>query len=236
MALGLLNALPQVPSVSSLGFNYAIFRKQRDAYASQVRHLRRREYQDMVFSMKQAGLNPMLATGATPGHSAAMQGTPGSSTGGAGIGTAFAANRQAKVAERGVKIDELKAPNEIATEYMRRFDIASQMAQRGANIDLTSATTAKTKAETDLALQQSGTAAIHRALMERQAEREGVTARKLKAEAFQIEKGYNIPPWNYPGADAHNLGGKIGTSAKEMADWAKEHPVVPWDSKWNKIK
>jgi len=35
-----------------------------------TRKLRRREYQDMVHSMKAAGLNPILATGATPGHSA----------------------------------------------------------------------------------------------------------------------------------------------------------------------
>lgn len=100
MAAGLLNMLPQVPSVSNLGFNFAIYSKQRANYASQVRHLRRREYQDMMFSMRKAGLNPMLASGATPGHSAAMQGTLPGGTGGAGVGTAMAALKQAETAEK----------------------------------------------------------------------------------------------------------------------------------------
>jgi len=59
------------------GIDWAIYKKQRGDYASQVRHLRRREYQDMMFSMKQAGLNPILASGAQPGHSAAFSGAGG---------------------------------------------------------------------------------------------------------------------------------------------------------------
>ncbi|WNK13331.1 MAG: DNA pilot protein [Microvirus sp.] len=56
-------------------FNWGLANKSANRYASKVRHLRRREYQDMMFSMKKAGLNPMLASGATPGHSA-MQMAP----------------------------------------------------------------------------------------------------------------------------------------------------------------
>lgn len=56
------------------GVDWAIYKMKRDDYASQVRHLRRREYQDMMFSMKAAGLNPILASGAQPGHSAAFSG------------------------------------------------------------------------------------------------------------------------------------------------------------------
>lgn len=58
------------------GVGWALYRKQRNDYAQQVRHLRRREYQDMMFSMKAAGLNPILASGAQPGHSAAFSGAP----------------------------------------------------------------------------------------------------------------------------------------------------------------
>ncbi|WNK14754.1 MAG: DNA pilot protein [Microvirus sp.] len=41
-----------------------------------ARKLRRTEYQDMMHSMRQAGLNPMLASGATPGHSAVSMTQP----------------------------------------------------------------------------------------------------------------------------------------------------------------
>jgi len=51
-------------------FQWGLANKSTNRYKSAVRHLRRREYQDMVFSMRKAGLNPMLATGAQPGHSA----------------------------------------------------------------------------------------------------------------------------------------------------------------------
>lgn len=57
------------------GFGAASAKMQYDM----TRKLRRREYQDMMHSMKSAGLNPMLAMGATPGHSAA----PSVDTGGA---------------------------------------------------------------------------------------------------------------------------------------------------------
>lgn len=177
------------------GFNYALGQKSRSQYAAQVRHLRRREYQDMMFSMRKAGLNPILAGGATPGHAAGMMNQATAPlSGGGGTASAMAAHRQAGVGERGVRIAELKAPNEIATEYMRRFGIASEIEQRGSNIDLTKATTAKTKAETELALQESGRAAIKRLLMERQALKEGASARQLNALSDQIERGLNLSP------------------------------------------
>lgn len=53
-------------------FSFGLNRIAQQDYAEQVRHLRRREYQDMVYSMTKAGLNPMLATGATPGHATPM--------------------------------------------------------------------------------------------------------------------------------------------------------------------
>lgn len=72
-------------------------------YEKQVRELRRSEYQDMVHSLKQAGLNPMLAMGATPGHSAAFMMQQGNANLGstlAGLNSADAAGRQAGVAEK----------------------------------------------------------------------------------------------------------------------------------------
>lgn len=47
--------------------------KERKNQIHDIRTLRRREYQDMVHSLKAAGLNPILATGATPGHASAQQ-------------------------------------------------------------------------------------------------------------------------------------------------------------------
>lgn len=41
--------------------------KRKGQYRLQIK-ARRAEYQDMMYSMKQAGLNPILASGATPGH------------------------------------------------------------------------------------------------------------------------------------------------------------------------
>lgn len=190
------NLIPQLPDFAGAGMNYGVFRAQSKNYASQVRHLRRREYQDMMFSMKAAGLNPILASGATPGHAAGMMDAGNQASSSAGIGSAAAAHRQAGAAESNAEVTRLKAPNEIATEYMRRFGIASEIAQRGTNIELTAATTAKTKAETELALQESGSAAIRRMLDQKRAEREGVTAQQMRLLNDQIEKGYNLNPLN----------------------------------------
>lgn len=203
---GWFNLIPQLPDFAGAGLNYGLFRAQSKNYASQVRHLRRREYQDMMFSMKAAGLNPILASGATPGHSAGMMDAGNQPSSSAGVGSAMAANRQAGVGERNVKVTELKAPNEIATEYMRRFGIASEIAQRGANVELTAATTAKTKAETELALQESGSAAVKRLLHQRQAEREGYTSKQIEALTKQINEGYNLTPGNIVGHGGYKVG------------------------------
>lgn len=93
-----LNFLPKMPNFAQAGLDFGLYRKMRNDYASQVRHLRRREYQDMVFSMKAAGLNPILAAGATPGHSSAYSVGIQTSADSAGIGDSFARNVQAKAA------------------------------------------------------------------------------------------------------------------------------------------
>lgn len=82
------------------GVDWAIYNKQRGQYASQVRHLRRREYQDMVHSMKEAGLNPVLAVGATPGHSAAYMGRGLTQSPGVDVAGAYSKTTTAKAAEK----------------------------------------------------------------------------------------------------------------------------------------
>ena len=59
-------------ALSSIGSKALDFGAGAAASAMQykmTRKLRRREYQDMMHSMRHAGLNPILAAGATPGHS-----------------------------------------------------------------------------------------------------------------------------------------------------------------------
>lgn len=185
------------------GFNYGMYRMQRDDYASQVRHLRRREYQDMMFSMKAAGLNPILAAGAAPGHSAAYMGHGVADGGGVDLAGAIsagmkaeAAQRQAGAAERGVKVKEVMTPYEVGNKMVERYYMAAQMG-------LTDATTAKTRAETELALQESGTAAIKRHLMMRQAEQAGISAKELEGKVF-LQRG--DPRW----------------TVSKMLQWAEE--------------
>lgn len=104
---GWLSLIPTLPDFAGAGMNWAVGGMAANRYKESVRHLRRREYQDMVYSMKKAGINPILASGATPGHSAGFMSAMGGGGGGsAGVGTAMAANRQAGVSEA-------KAPSEI---------------------------------------------------------------------------------------------------------------------------
>lgn len=168
--LGWLNMIPQLPDFAGMGLNWAIYKGQRNDYAQQVRHLRRREYQDMMFSMKKAGLNPMLASGATPGHSAAFSGHGVSGSPSAGVGTATAANRAASAAMTQAESDKGKKGAE--TDYWKQMATNAQYDQNetiartnnfysGAKLNeaktlealgqtpLTTAQQAKVRAETD---------------------------------------------------------------------------------------
>jgi len=74
--------------------------KERKNQIHDIRTLRRREYQDMVHSLKAAGLNPVLAVGATPGHATAQQvrtdmGYKGPGSDGSGVAQAATAQRKA---------------------------------------------------------------------------------------------------------------------------------------------
>lgn len=163
-----------------MSFGFA--NKARNQYASQVRHLRRREYQDMMFSMKQAGLNPILAAGATPGHSAAMvQQAQLQGGGGAGVASAVAANRQARVGE-------IKAPAEIGKLVTARYLDAANIARTYMENAYTAESTRKVMAETKLALEQSGNAAMQRLLWQREAEKAGMSAKDIEAH-INVNRG-----------------------------------------------
>ena len=98
------SGISRAPSLSNYGFqglttgNWGGTSKERKNLIHDQRFLRRREYQDMVHSLRQAGLNPMLAVGTSPGHSAAQQVQQSQGYGGDGSGgTAVAANEQARI-------------------------------------------------------------------------------------------------------------------------------------------
>jgi len=82
-------------------------------YEKQVRELRRTAYQDMMHSMKAAGLNPVLAAGASPGGASAAQIATGMTDAAgaiANVSTAKAAQEQAQTTEetRPEQITKLK--------------------------------------------------------------------------------------------------------------------------------
>lgn len=224
---GFLNLIPKLPDFAGAGLNYGVWRAQQKNYASQVRHLRRREYQDMMFSMKQAGLNPILAAGATPGHSAAMMGHGGMQNEGAGVGSAVAANESARASNRQAGVAEVKAPAEVAKLTTGRFLDAAQIGRIVLENAYTAESTRKVKAETDLALQESGTAAVKRYLMMRQAEKEGASARDIAAHVA-VNTG-----------DPRAIAGRMISSAQEadrqMGGWSGLADKIG-DTIWNATK
>jgi len=129
---GLLAGLANLaPDYAGMGLNYlgtgmltgnwGGTSKERKNQIHDIRTLRRREYQDMVHSLKAAGLNPILAVGSQPGHATAQQvqalsGYDQPSLTGAGVGTAAAQHRQAGVSES-------KAPSEIKATNIGHPDI-----------------------------------------------------------------------------------------------------------------
>jgi len=156
------------------GVDWAIYNKQRQQYASQVRHLRRREYQDMVHSMKEAGLNPILAVGATPGHSAAYMGRGIDQSPGIDIAGKYAQTTSAKAAET------------QATTAARTGNILQDnlMIDRGNALlsgDKISAETAESK-------QRSLTGAAQQALYEQEAIKAGASAKEIDANRRRIEQ------------------------------------------------
>jgi len=204
MSEGWFNTLGSFPSLSNLGANYGVFRSMRDDYASQVRHLRRRVYQDMVHSMKEAGLNPILAAGASPIMGSAMQQGGASAMTNLGIGSALAANQQADAAERQADVAAVKAPSEVGLNVMKKYEMAAML-------DYNSALTARTKAETLLRQQEAGNAAVQRAMWIAEAQKDGASAAQLR-DLLNIQAG-----------DPRHIVGRMVNSARdtdrELGGW-----------------
>lgn len=208
--LGALSAIQGGHEWAMNGINFWIGGKRQDQYKSAVRHLRRREYQDMMFSMKKAGLNPILASGATPGHSAAW--VAPTSVGGPGIGglgSAVAQNRQAGVSEK-------KAPSEIDLNEERK---GLTVLERG-NAILTGENLAATAKNIEQQTRESGARQL---LYEADAKKAGVSAKEIDARRRQIELdmqgriGGNITadPVGY----GKNVLGEAAATAKEGKKW-----------------
>jgi hypothetical protein len=110
------NAIPTLPDFAGEGFRLLVggsISKERKNAIHDMRFLRRREYQDQMYSMREAGLNPILAAGATPGHSAvsttnSQMGTSQS----AGIGSSLASAASARAANRQAGVREKLLPFE----------------------------------------------------------------------------------------------------------------------------
>lgn len=184
------------------GFQFGLGNKSANRYAAKVRHLRRREYQDMVFSMKQAGLNPMLASGATPGHSApSVAPTPNMSSG--GIGSAYAAGKHAEASNRQAGVAEAKMPAERSllevqaqNTLYQRANILQQYDDVKARIANQESATALNNASTLKVLAEKGFIDKNSAKTVQETNKIMAELPGVKAHSDQAEKGYNLNPLN----------------------------------------
>lgn len=186
--------------------------KERKNFIHDTRTLRRREYQDMMYSMRKAGLNPILASGATPGHSAASM-IPTQMANLAGVSSAGAAHRQAGVAEE-------KVPSEIgynsartAHEREKMFNTVYGRATLLQQYDMV-------KAQIKQVQQQTYNSALDAKLKTKAAEKLGVEIDNLKMgkEALRETGGYApnlegmmmkfLMPWANSAMDAARTGGE----------------------------
>lgn len=157
--------------------------KERKNQIHDIRTLRRREYQDMMHSMREAGLNPILASGATPGHSAA-----------AAIPTQIqqgdlAAHRKAGIGEGKMESEvELTTAKQALTEQER---INTVLGRAGILKQYERAI-----AEIENIQQQTYTNAVQARLLEKKGNLTDAETNRLKAQQPMLEQtgGYGADP------------------------------------------
>jgi len=218
---GWFNLIPQLPDFAGAGLSYAVGGMNNERYKRSVRHLRRREYQDMVFSLKQAGLNPALAFGATPGHAGGFQGQGYSPASGAGVASAMAGLSQAdtasKLAPSQIDVNTATAGErrELAfNERYRRASILQEYDKNAAWIEQT--------------LQAARTSAAQEALFEAQMKQAGASESEIRERTEQINR-FGLPgqSWSSPirqwifgeGAAAPITNNANPTKIEEAMDW-----------------
>lgn len=208
MGAAFLNLIPKLPDFAGQGLDFATSRMFAKRGEESARRLRRREHADMVFSLKRAGLNPILAAGASPGHSSAAVVRNTAGGGSAGVGNAMIgqqqANTAATVAEAGVKKTETETANAL---YDRALKIA-EYDQLKANTD-----------NTKQGIQESAARTV---LAQAQAEREGFSAKQIEAKTREIIAG--IPAAEAVGQYGDVPGALVGAAraAKDVKNWASD--------------
>lgn len=235
---GLANSLPGLTDWAGEGFrgvgmglltgNWGGTSKERKNVIHDIRTLRRREYQDLVHSLTKAGLNPMLAIGASPGHATAQQvynnqlyrsgATPS-----AGVGGAIAANRQSGVAEG--KAPSEKAKNEAGAALANQQATATQLGIP--NIlqqwDLNQATIDKIRQDTK-------TGVSLESLYRQDAITKGASAREIDEKIRQY-KTFGLPGQSAAGFARQGLHG-AGEIARDAINNANKNANSAWE--WGK--
>jgi len=197
------NLIPTLPDFAGEGLRSltgGATAKERKNYITDTRKLRKHQYQDMVYSLTKAGLNPILAVGASPGgtggatssnwagsgHSAGVASAAAAQSGAsAAHSAANAAGRQAGVAEQAnpARIEEMLSNAGLRRELSgnavaERANILQRLTLDGAQIDQIRATTEAQKA----------LAALHR----QTALEKGASASKLAKETSMYDE-YGAP-------------------------------------------
>jgi len=127
-------------SIFDKGIDFGFGVASGQMYEKQVRELRRTAYQDMMHSMREAGLNPLLAAGASPGNSAGYMIRTGSGTGLAAYQQAQASTSQAETAEATGKSQRkaysATAAKDAAAEWNLIEQTETQRSQQALNAKL----------------------------------------------------------------------------------------------------
>lgn len=169
--------------------------KERKNQIHDIRTLRRREYQDMVHSLTEAGLNPVLALGASPGHATAQQvHSPTVYQG--GIGGAPYASAAAKAREAGVKEDT--APSIIGRNRAQTGMIGVQTENALYDRANIIQQFKLDKATIDQIRQNTKTAAALEALHRQDAITKGASAREIDEKVRQYQN-FGLPGQSWEG-------------------------------------